>query len=142
MASIQFQKIYAAPVDRVWQALTDAEAVSTWLMPTDIRPEVGHRFTFQTKPYPGFDGTVHCEVLEVVPRQLIAYSWSGGGLRNTVVRFELRESSEGTELHFSHTGFGGLLNRLFVRRILASGWRGQLLTRQLTAYLQSSVSPS
>ena len=137
MARIELEKHYAAPPARVWRALTDAEAVSTWLMPSDIRPIIGHEFTFQSKPYPGFDGTVRCRVLEVVPEQLLVYTWSGGSLRDTVVRFELWPSGTGTRLLFFHTGFEGLLNSLIVRRILASGWRGELLGKRLSQYLQA-----
>ena len=137
MARIDLEKHYAAPPARVWRALTDAEAVSTWLMPSDIRPIVGHEFTFQSKPYPGFDGTVRCRVLEVVPEQVLAYTWSGGSLRDTVVRFELRPTGTVTRLTFSHTGFEGLLNSLLVRRILATGWRGELLGKRLPQYLRA-----
>ena len=69
-------------------ALTDRAALAAWLMPNDFLPEVGHRFAFRTKPAPGFDGTVHCEVLTVDPPRELAYSWVGGGI-DTVVRFTL-----------------------------------------------------
>jgi uncharacterized protein YndB with AHSA1/START domain len=54
---------YPHPVERVWAALTSSDALAVWLMPNDFKPVVGHRFTFRTKPAPGFDGIVHCEVL-------------------------------------------------------------------------------
>ena len=34
-------------------------------MPNDFSSKVGHVFTMQTKPGPGFDGVVRCEVLEL-----------------------------------------------------------------------------
>ena len=53
--------------ENVWRALTDPRLLEAWLMPNDIQAEVGHQFTFRTQPVPGWDGIVHCEVLEVVP---------------------------------------------------------------------------
>lgn len=129
---------YPHPIERVWRALTDAQLVSRWLMPTDLRAEVGHRFTFRTDPYPGFDGTVRCEVLRVRPPHELAYSWSGGGLADTEVSFRLEVlDADRTRLHFTHEGFDGLLNRLIARNVLAAGWRGKLLARRLPALLDA-----
>jgi len=38
-------------------------------MPNDFKPVVGHAFTFRTEPVSqhGFDGVVHCEVLDLEP---------------------------------------------------------------------------
>jgi Zn-dependent protease with chaperone function len=58
-ADITVDKTYDHPIERVWAALTSAEALSAWLMPNDFQPTVGHEFTFRTDPAPGFDGTVH-----------------------------------------------------------------------------------
>ncbi len=38
------------------------------IMATDLRPTVGHRFTFRSDPAPWWDGVVRCEVLELEPR--------------------------------------------------------------------------
>jgi len=135
--SIKLSLWYAYPPDQVWRAITEAEAVSQWLMPCDLLPEVGHRFTFKTKSYPGFDGTVYCEVLEVREFQYLSYSWSAGSLRDTVVSFALNARDGGTQLDFVHEGFEGFLNNLITRRILSAGWRKRILSKQLTKYLSS-----
>ncbi len=44
-ADIVVDKVYPHPVQRVWAALTSAEALAAWLMPTDFAPEVGRAFT-------------------------------------------------------------------------------------------------
>lgn len=133
--SISTTITYPHPVERVWAALTDPAALSQWLMPTDFRPEVGHRFRFTTKPYPGFDGTVNCRVLTVEEPKLLEYSWSGGGLEDTRVTFRLEARGPETVLHFTHAGFNGFFNQLVTRRILASGWRKKILREQLLNYL-------
>jgi uncharacterized protein YndB with AHSA1/START domain len=66
------------PPQEVWRALTEPELLERWLMPNDIRAEVGHRFQFHTNPGPGWSGVIDCEVLEVVPHRRLVYSWSGG----------------------------------------------------------------
>lgn len=67
------------PPEKVGQALTDPDLVAEWLMPNSgLRPEVGHRFTFQARPVPGWAGVVQCEVLRVEPLLLLSYSWRGG----------------------------------------------------------------
>ena len=48
-------RLSAAPA-KVWRALTEPELLADWLMPNDIKPLVGHDFTFRTDPAPGFDG--------------------------------------------------------------------------------------
>ena len=133
---IHFTRTYPHPIEKVWRAISDPELVGQWLMPTTLRAEVGHRFTFTTKPYPGFDGTVHCEVVTVDEPYEFAYRWSGGGLVDTTVRFRLERLSDAeTRLSFEHGGFDGLLNRLIARNVLAAGWRGKLLDRRLPEVL-------
>lgn len=132
---IELTKIYEHAVEDVWEALTNKEAMSEWLMPCNIEPVVGHRFQFRSKPYPGFNGIVDCEVLEVVDRKKISFSWSGGSLKDTVVCFELKPLGEKTELRFEHRGFEGFFNRVIVRRILSQGWLNQILSIRLPKYL-------
>jgi uncharacterized protein YndB with AHSA1/START domain len=49
----------------VWDALTNSDKLAKWVMDNDFKPIVGHRFQFQREPVEGWDGTIHCEVLEV-----------------------------------------------------------------------------
>ena len=69
--------------DKVWRALTEPALIEAWLMPNDFRPVLGHRFTFRTTPAPGWDGTVHCEVVAVVPHRQLSYTWRGGSPERT-----------------------------------------------------------
>lgn len=93
----------------VWRALTNSELLAQWMFPNDFEPEVGHRFKFQVPPNPqvNFEGlTVHCEVLECVPPERLAFSWSAGApVENTKVVFRLEDAGEGTRLFFEHSGF-------------------------------------
>jgi uncharacterized protein YndB with AHSA1/START domain len=131
---LTFEFAYPYPVEEVWWALTDAATLSEWLMPNDIRPVVGHRFQFRTKPAPGFDGIVHCEVLRADAPSVLSYTWRGGGV-DTVVTFTLTPTPAGTHVHLEHTGFDGL-RATFVSFILGSGWRSAHTREKLTEVLE------
>ena len=134
--AIKLTRVYDYPVDVLWHALTDQEAMSEWLMPCNFKPEVGYEFEFRTKSYPGFDGITRCKVLELRERELLSFSWSGGSLKNTVVSFRLTPLEGGkTRLDFEHDGFTGFLNGVIVRKILANGWTNKILTVYLPKYL-------
>jgi len=129
---IELSASYPFPPERVWAALTSSEALAAWLMPNDFAAVKGHRFTFRTKPAPGFDGIVHCEVLELDPPRRMVWSWAGGPL-DTTVMFTLEPAGEGTHLRLQHEGFHGLAAQL-VRRIMANGWP-RILRRHLAGWL-------
>jgi uncharacterized protein YndB with AHSA1/START domain len=119
---------YPHPVERVWQAITDREALAEWLMPNDFAPVLGHKFNFRTEPAPGFDGVVDCEVTALEAPHHLALTWRGGGI-DTVVRFRLEPTAAGTRLHFEQTGFTGLRG-VMVSFLLGHGFKkmyGQLL---------------
>ena len=132
-ADIDATVVYPHPVDRVWAALTSSEALAAWLMPNDFRPAVGRRFTFRTRPAPGFDGIVRCEVLELDPPKRMVWSWAGGQI-DTTVTFTLEETAATqTRLRLHQVGFHGLGAQL-TRRILAGGYP-RILGQRLPAYL-------
>jgi uncharacterized protein YndB with AHSA1/START domain len=120
----------------IWRALTEPPLLAAWLMENDIRPVVGHRFTFRAPPVPGWDGVVHCEVLAVEAEKLLRYSWKGGSSANpgygsaldSLVTWTLRESpSGGTLLHLEHSGFTQA--NAFAYQNMSKGWQGKLAQR-------------
>ena len=119
--TLRFEALYPYRPEQVWAALTDPEAIADWLMPNDFAPVIGHRFAFRTKPAPGFDGVVDCEVLAVDPPHRLAYSWKGGGI-DTVVSFALSAEGSATRLVMEQSGFTGLRG-FVVSRILGGGWK-------------------
>ena len=135
--SFRLEWTYPHPMEKVWGALTDREALSAWLMPTaNFLPEVGHRFEFHTGPGPGFDGVVHCRVLAVEAPHSMTWSWRGGPV-DTTVSFQLeRVGPASTRLVLTQSGFIGARSVL-VSYILSSGAR-RIYGRQLPAYLAGS----
>lgn len=91
--------------EKVWRALTDPVLLSEWLLPViDFRLEPGASFTFKTQPYPGWDGTVQCQVVEVEANRLLRYTWRVPFL-DTVVTFTLTPTASGTRLSIVQSGF-------------------------------------
>jgi uncharacterized protein YndB with AHSA1/START domain len=98
----------------IWRVLSDGALMARWLMkPTGFEAVVGNRFTFQTTAAGAWDGTIHCEVLEVIPNQRLSYAWQGGHAGNvgygapldTIVTFTLTKVGVGTRLRLVHAGF-------------------------------------
>jgi uncharacterized protein YndB with AHSA1/START domain len=95
----------AHPPAKVWRALTDPTLLTEWLLPiVQLSLEPGATFTFQAPPQPGWDGTVHCRLLDVEPPRRLRYAWVVGDL-DTVVTFTLEPIPSGSRLSLVHTGF-------------------------------------
>jgi uncharacterized protein YndB with AHSA1/START domain len=136
---IEIEITYPHPIERVWQALTNADVMARWFMPSDFVPRLGQRFTFQTKPDNQWNGIVHCEIVALDPPTRLAYTWGNEQLDPpTLVTFTLAEDGGGTRLRLVHSGFAAAGPRgLTVRDILASGWDSHVLRESLAAELDT-----
>jgi uncharacterized protein YndB with AHSA1/START domain len=113
----------------VWKTLTTGELIGRWLMPNDFEPVVGRQFTFRTKPMGGWDGVVHCEVLEIILNEKLVYSWKGGSDDNpaygsrldSIVTWTLMPVEGGTRLRLVHAGFRSPGND-FAYDVMSGGW--------------------
>ena len=126
--SIKHQFHYTHPPEVVWEYLTDSELLGQWLMVNDLKPVLGHKFQFKTKPRKnqGFDGTIYCEILEIDPPNKLVYSWQGGKSKDeitldTIVTWILTPTDDGTLLSLEHSGFKGLKNYV-AYFIMNLGW--------------------
>jgi uncharacterized protein YndB with AHSA1/START domain len=92
--------------EKVWRALTDPTLLADWLLPVvEGKLEPGAAFTFKTQPYPGWDGTVHCRMLEIEAKRKLSYTWVVGEMLDTVVTFTLTPTASGTHLSLVQSGF-------------------------------------
>lgn len=138
---IVLERDYPYPIKDVWNAITDADAMGEWLMPNDFQPYVGHHFTFRTAPQMGFDGIVHCEVIEVNPPTQLAYTWQGGPMKSpTIVRWRLQEVTTGTHLTLEQSGFEGFAG-IAISYLLGMGWRN-MLNKSLPQAIVKLISTS
>ena len=91
--------------EKVWRALTDPVLLAEWLLPiVDFKLESGAAFMFKTQPYPGWDDTVNCRLLEIEAHRKISYTWTVPFL-DTVVTFTLTPTASGTRLSLVQSGF-------------------------------------
>jgi uncharacterized protein YndB with AHSA1/START domain len=107
--SISFEFDLQHAPERVWRALTDPVLLAEWLLPVvdlDLELEPGAAFTFKTQPYPGWDGTVSCRILEIEAHRKLSYTWVVGDMAlDTVVTFTITPTASGTRLSLVQSGF-------------------------------------
>jgi uncharacterized protein YndB with AHSA1/START domain len=140
MPDITIVRDYAYPPLLVWQAMTVPELVARWTTtgrggrPEGFEPRVGCEFRFVAKPLPGWDGIVHCEVLEVRAPKLLRFSWRGAeDERPTEVTYRIEPHGDGARLTYLHTGFTGIGGQLMSR--LLGRVRRKMLDKGLPAVL-------
>jgi uncharacterized protein YndB with AHSA1/START domain len=105
----------AAPVDRVWSVLTDAEHINGWFADAgaelDLRP--GGALVMSWKQH----GTTRARVEAVEPPHRFAYRWTAhhaeqgaepGEGNSTLVEFTLAPEGDATRLRVVETGFAAL----------------------------------
>jgi uncharacterized protein YndB with AHSA1/START domain len=102
---VVIERTYDAPIEKVWQALTNKEKMKEWYFKLDAFEAIpGFTFEFwggsEQKQY------LHrCRVTEVVPGKKIAYTWEYDGYPgSSEVSFELFDEAGKTKLRLTHTG--------------------------------------
>jgi uncharacterized protein YndB with AHSA1/START domain len=128
---IVVEEVFPHTPKTLWKALTTGDLIGRWLMmPAGFEPVAGKQFTFQTTAAGAWDGTIHCQVLEVIPNKRLVYSWQGGdegnvgygSLLNTVVTWTLTRLEAGTRLQLIHSGFITPKNDSALRN-MSEGWK-------------------
>jgi len=129
--NIVVEEVFPHAPEKIWKTLTTGALIGRWLMAqTGFEPVKGKRFTMQTKPGGAWDGVIHCQVLEVIPNERLAYSWQGGHADNvgygapldTVVTWTLFPTANGTRLRLVHDGFVMPRNKSALDT-MSGGWK-------------------
>jgi len=130
--AIVVEEVFPHAPETIWKTLTSGELMGRWLhmMPVGFAAVKGTRFTYQTTPAGAWDGVIHCQVLEAIPNESLAYSWQGGHEGNvgygsrldTVVTFTLARVEGGTRLRVVHSGFALPSNDTAFRN-MSGGWK-------------------
>jgi uncharacterized protein YndB with AHSA1/START domain len=132
------ERTFDAPIAKVWQALTDVEAMRQWYFDLkEFRAEVGFEFGFTVE----HEGTtfVHlCRVTEAVPPQRLAYTWRyEGHAGDSLVTMELSAAGQGTRLKLTHSGLETFPKRPeFARKNFSRGWTS-LIGSSLKEFLET-----
>lgn len=112
-----------APIDRAWKAVSTAEGMAAWFMPSSLEPVVGHEFILEAGPF----GKSPCRVTEAEPPNRLSFRWG----KDWQLTFELRElDAARTEFTVIHSGWSeGQVTEFgqphtVIRENMAGGWSG------------------
>lgn len=122
------------PIDKVWNAISKAEEISTWFIKADFKAEVGTFYTFTASEQKGCI-TISGEVKEATPYTLV-YTWVVEGTDVvTTVKWVLKPEGDGTKLYLEHSGIANYPGDSAVKMFesFSGGWQGCL--NQLQEYL-------
>ena len=124
---VVIERVYNAPIERVWQAITDLEKMRQWYFPTltDFEPEVGFETQFNVvngkKVFPHI-----WKITEVVPLKKINYEWKFAGYPgNSLVSFELFDDNGRTRIVLTHEKLETLrgdINPDLAKKNFVQGW--------------------
>jgi uncharacterized protein YndB with AHSA1/START domain len=101
---VDHQYFVKAPAARVFEAITDPEWLTKWLVDqAEISPRKGGRYSLSWKDGPTHTGTV----LELEPgRSLtLSWEWEGVDVHGTEFRLSVEPKDDGALLSVQHTGF-------------------------------------
>jgi uncharacterized protein YndB with AHSA1/START domain len=140
--NIEREVVVEAPVERVWELITQGEHLGTWFgdsgAEVDLRPGGAVSLTWREH------GTVHGRVERVEPMSLVSYRWLAGADReeeptpenSTLIEFTLAEDGGATRLRVVESGFDGLaMSEEEKRRQVEGNTEGwQIETAELAEY--------
>lgn len=133
------ERIYNAPVEKVWNALTDKDQMKEWYFALDeFKPVIGFEFTFRGQGHKGAQYIHRCKVTEVVKHKKLAYSWTYENYPGySEVSFELFDEGGKTRLKLTHAGLETFAqdNADFARESFAGGWT-ELMGTSLKQYVE------
>ena len=102
--TITKEKIFKHPIDQVWNAITNAEEISTWFIKADFKAEKGYQYTFTSEPNEKGCTTISGVIKEANPYVLI-YTWIVADTAvETTVTWQLEAINGGTKLRLEHSG--------------------------------------
>jgi len=130
----------AAPVERVWRALTDHREFGQWFKARIDQPFVAGGESTGQMTYPGFEHFPWiATVVEIEPMRRFVFNWPATGgdetalaelatLERTRVEFVLEADGDGSRLTVTESGFEKLSpeRRENVMRSNTGGWAQQM----------------
>ncbi|MHB8753503.1 MAG: SRPBCC family protein [Candidatus Acidiferrales bacterium] len=128
----------AAPVGRVWRALTDFRQFSEWFRVSLEGPFVAGQSVGGQLTFPGYEHIrMEVEVKSIEPETYFSYAWHPYGVdpkvdytqeTPTLVEFRLKPAGGGTLLTVKESGFDKIpsARRAEAFRMNTGGWEQQL----------------
>lgn len=132
------EEVLPHPIEKVWNAISIAEEISTWFIKADFKAQKGYQYTFTASEENGCT-QITGEVKKADPYTLI-YTWIVAETNvETTVRWVLEETHEGTQLLLEHSGISGYAGDTAVQMFNSfdGGWTN--CVNQLAGYLKEQV---
>lgn len=127
-------------INKVWNAISKAEEISTWFIKADFKAEKGYKYTFTSEPNEKGCTVISGEVKNANPYILI-YTWIVADTKiETTVKWELTSTHEGTKLYLEHSGISNYNGETAVAMFNSfnGGWDNCI--SELTNYLKQPVN--
>ena len=138
---IVVEKVFDAPVKKVWKAITDKEQMREWYFNVDdFKPEKDFEFSFAGQGRKGEEYIHLCKVIDVIPHKKLQYSWKYVGYPgHSLVTVELFQEDDKTRLKLTHTGVESFAENGpdFAKESFTAGWT-EIINSMLEKYLQKA----
>lgn len=141
METFTLEKIYKAPIDIVWKAITDREQMKKWYfdLPATFKPVVGNEFEWYGKDEECNEWLHRGKVVEMIEGKKIAHTWEYPGYTGSSnVIWELSSIDEKNTLliltHVFNILFDTTVKALRKENFVA-GWT-HIVNISLTEYLE------
>lgn len=103
---ITVERIFNAPVQKVWEAISDKEKMKQWYFDvSDFKPKPGFEFNFAGQGAKGEKHMHLCKVIEAEPQKKLSYTWHYEGKEgSSLVSFHLFPEGDHTKVILTHSG--------------------------------------
>ena len=135
------EEIINAPIEKVWQAITNKEKMKQWYFSLDeFKPILGFEFKFEGEGHKGEKYIHICKVTEVIPNKKLQYSWQyENHVGYSLVTFELFAEEKQTRVKLTHEGLSTFSqdNPDFAIESFTNGWK-QLIITSLKKFIENN----
>ncbi len=101
---IKKEVLFNHSIEKVWEAITKADEISTWFIKADFKAEKGYEYVFTSEPNEKGCTTISGVVKKADPYVLI-YTWIVADTKiETTVSWQLEPTGSGTKLVLAHSG--------------------------------------
>ena len=130
-----------APIDKVWNAITDKEQLKEWYHPIpDFSTKIHSEFSFYSNTGTEENHHHHCEVLEVIPNEKLKFSLAYPEItkEKTLLKWELLKDGNDTWVTLTHKGLENLehLGNEFSHEKFEKRW-DKIVNEQLKNYVEN-----
>ena len=137
--NVTVQQRVSAPVDKVWNALTDRAQMKEWYFDiSDFELGIHNEFNFFE---PGDEKKYHHhgEILELIPNEKLKHTWSYPEFskEKTIVKWELEKDGDETVVTVTHKGLENFahLGKDFQKESFKNGWT-EILEKSLKEFVE------